>query len=66
MVQLQEIFHLVTAGSSLTLPLNIDSRRTLSHAWGLKFQGKYFCDTQGITEIHKNIISWKFGAIQYI
>ena len=35
------------------------------HAWSiyLNFEGQYFCDTQGITEIYENIVSWKFGAI---
>ena len=32
----------------------------------LKFQGQYFCDTQGITRIHENIVWWKFGAIQLL
>ena len=32
----------------------------------LKFLRPKFCDTQCITEIHEIIVSWKFGAKQYI
>ena len=30
------------------------------HAWSPNFQDQYFCDTQGINKIHKNIVSQKF------
>ena len=61
-----KVFHLVTAGSSSTLPWNIHSRRTPSYAWStLKFSRPIFHDMKSITEIHENIVSQKFGAIRY-
>ena len=53
----------MTAGSSLTLPWNIYSWRTHGDGGTLKIQGQYFCDTQSDTEIHKNNVSQKSGAI---
>ena len=54
---------LVTAGSSSTLPWNIHSRRTCS--WSTKILRSIFSWYAGITKIHENIVSRKFGAIWY-
>ena len=48
----------------LALPRSIHGQRT--HSWSTKiFAANIFVNTQGITEIYKNIVSQKFEAIQY-